>query len=332
MPLIALATRLVTTSLVVGALMLGALPAGAAAAAAKSSPVAASSARRASLSLHGDTEISNARTRRAANAWKGRRVLYTESLPATWDWSLSTALSKWNAAGGGIRFVPTTNVRKARLTISYGDIGGAAGLASVGQARHAWVKLSSTYNGYDALDAHNRVEVMAVLTHELGHVLGFGHTSARCSLMSPVMDVDGCNMVPAARPGYYQCRTIDTALVARFVRVYGGQEKYPATWCLIEPTPSALLRVSFTGGAGAPLAIRWTVPSSVPAGSRVRIGLWQASTCDAMPTWADLSYASADAGQWTEAQDEPSGATCVGVQLVNRYGAGQPAVSRPFAS
>lgn len=232
MPTIALATKLVTTLLMVGAVALGALPADAAVEAVTTQTVAAS-AHRASLSVPIDAERSSVRTRRASYAWKGHKILYTESLPAKWDWSLSTALSKWNTAGGGIRFVRTTNPRKARLNISYGNLGGPAGMASVGKARHAWVKLSSTYNGSDSLSAHNRVEVMAVLTHELGHVLGFGHTSAKCSLMSPMMDVEGCGLLAKDRPGYYRCRTIDTPLVSRFISMYGGHARFPAGWCSI---------------------------------------------------------------------------------------------------
>ena len=322
MALLALTTRLVTTVLVVGAVTLGTLPADAAVATAKTSLVAAAVAHQDVLSLQGDTQFSNARSRRAAKAWKGRKILFTESLPAKWDWSLSTALSKWNTAGGGIRFVRTTKVRKARLNISYGNIGGAAGMATVGKARHAWVKLSSTYNGYDALDAHNRVEVMAVLAHELGHVLGFGHTSASCSLMSPLMDVDGCGMVPDDRPGYYKCRTIDTPLVARFVRMYGGHARLPASWCPIEAIPSALTGVLIARGSGSSLDVRWRAPASVASGSRVQIGTWQSPQCGATPTSVGFRYAPASAGQWRDDQVEPSGTTCVSVRMVNRYGAG----------
>lgn len=130
--------------------------------------------------------------KRAAIAWRGRRITYYEALPAKWHWSVATAVSQWNRVGGGIKFVRTLNPRKAQLTIRYGNIGRSAGLATVGRARHAFVRLSSAYASKDALDAHYRVEVMGIVTHELGHVLGFGHTSARCSLMSPMLDVEGC--------------------------------------------------------------------------------------------------------------------------------------------
>ena len=66
-----------------------------------------------------------------------------------------------------------------------------------------------------------------------------------------MLDVDGCGMVPASLPGYYKCRAINRALVARFVRIYGGRARYPANWCPIDPIPSALTGVDFAGGSRA---------------------------------------------------------------------------------
>ena len=100
---------------------------------------------------------------------------------------------------------------------------GAAGLATVGRSSRNWVRLSRTYASADALDAWNRVEVMGIFAHELGHVLGFQHTATRCSLMSPVLDVAGCGMFAPADPGWYRCRTLDTSLVSRLVRTYGAE-------------------------------------------------------------------------------------------------------------
>ncbi len=183
--------------------------------------------------LHSDIAPSSAGARRAPYAWSGKRIRYTESIPSKWDWSLSTAVAKWNTSGGGIKFVRTTNPRKARLHIGYGDIGAVAGMATVGRVPRAWVKLSSRYSTVNSLDAYSRVEVMSIFSHELGHVLGFEHTTTRCSLMSPVLDVRGCGTVREAQPGYYRCRTIDAPLVGRFVRTYGGRARYPAAVCRI---------------------------------------------------------------------------------------------------
>lgn len=282
------------------------------------------------LDLHGDVSA-NRSARGGMQTWKLRTLYYYETIPSKWDWSLSTAVAKWNATGGDLKLVRTSYRSKARLTISYGSTGGAAGMATVGSTPGAWVHLNSAYNSVDSLDAWNRVAVMAVFAHEIGHVLGFQHTSTTCSLMKAVLDITGCNMVPASLPGYYKCTTIEPALVRSFVRAYGGSARYPSsTWCLLDPLPSALSGVSFGGGESSPVTIRWTKPTSLPSGSRVEVHVWQAVSCTSPPPWAEYARVSPTALQWQDDAADADGPHCFRVRLVNRYGAGRAPVVRSW--
>lgn len=284
----------------------------------------------ASVDLQGDTVAPERSVRRGVRTWKKRKLRYYETLPATWDWSLSTAVAKWNGAGGSITLVRTPVRRRADLVISFGSTGGVAAQATVGSVKDAYVRLSSSYDRVDALAAHNRVAVMNILAHELGHVFGFQHTPAPCSLMQPSLDVAGCNLVPASMPGFYKCRTIDAPLVTRFVKAYGGKARYPGTWCLIDPLPPTLTGVGFSGGGvgGAPVAVRWQPPSSAPPGSRIQIRTWSTTGCGTPPPSATTVYVPVSAGRWQRDNHTPSGSECFQVQLVNRYGAGRTAVAR----
>jgi hypothetical protein len=316
--------------LLAGSLGVG-LPAGAATAGAQDAVRIASVHTSGTAAAHTMMERRGPKHHRASGLWQGRRITYYQTLPAKWRWSVLRAVAQWNRVGGGITFVPTTKRSKAQLSIGYGKIGRSAGQASVGRVRHAWVRLSSSYATKDALDAHNRVEVMAVLTHELGHVLGFEHTRTRCSLMSPVMDIEGCGDVSADRPGYYKCRTVDAALAARFVRLYGGHvRRASATWCLLDPLPSVLPGIAFDDSAGGDVTVRWSPPSFAPAGSRVRIQHWSASSCTSPPAFSGLDYADARARTWQN-DDPGSGDNCYRVELVNRYGAGRSSAGASFA-
>lgn len=331
-PLLRRPVRLAALLLVGCLLVLGWVPTAQAASAATAVPVAG----RASAALHlhgrphghlrGDAARPAANARGGSLTWQGNRITYYETIPAKWEWSLAGAIAKWNNAGAPMRFVRTTDKSRADLTIAYGDTDGAAGLATVGATQHARVRLNPSYDRVDALDAHNRVEVLGIFAHELGHVLGFSHTTARCSLMSPVLDVSGCGAVTEDHPGYYACQTIDRALVARFVRLYGGVARYSATpWCLIDPMPSALA-VAFAGGETAPVTVSWRRPSYVPAGSRVEIQHWNDTTCAAAPYWAETDYSSPTAGVWQDVAPEASIDNCFSAQLVNRYGVGRTSV------
>ena len=64
---------------------------------------------------------------------------------------------------------------------------------------------------------------MGIFAHELGHVFGYGHTTTTCSLMrAGGTGHQRLLPTPTSPLGYYKCRTIDTPLVRRFVKGYGG--------------------------------------------------------------------------------------------------------------
>jgi hypothetical protein len=259
--------------------------------------------------------------------WKQKRLYYYETIPAKWDWSLAKAVSKWNASGGGIKLTRTIHPSKAKVKISYGSIGKAAGVATIGSTRGAYVRLSSRYASVDSADAFRRIEVMAIFAHELGHVLGFGHTTATCSLMRSVLDVSACYLPPTSPPGYYRCRTIDAPMVRKFIRRYGGHAHLPsATWCLIDRLPPALTAVSFSGGVDSPLTARWTMPTTVPTGAMVQIRMWAGEDCTETPAWADTVLVEPALMQWEDEEAGTNETSCVGARLVNRFGAGRAAV------
>jgi hypothetical protein len=270
--------------------------------------------------------------KRASYLWQGSRIYYYDALPAKWHWSLTRAVAQWNGLGGGIRFAPTTSRSKAQLTIGYGS-NATAGLASVGRASHAWVHLSkSYYDPVDALDSYYRIEVMGVLTHELGHVLGYEHTSTKCALMAPMMDVNGCGDISATHLGYYKCRIVDSTMAKRFIRNYGGRLKSASgSWCLIDPLPSALTGIVLDN-SGPGVSISWAQPSYAPSGSRVAIQHWTGEGCTAPSSSAATDYADAAAGSWANPDTSATADNCYQVQLVNRYGAAaQTAAPTTFA-
>lgn len=264
--------------------------------------------------------------RSGARTWRGRTLRYRETLPAKWEWSLSRAVASWNAAGASIRLVPTTSRARAQVTIGYGSTAGAAGLATVGRTARAYVHLNPSYDRVDALDSWNRVEVMGILAHELGHVLGFDHTSTRCALMAPVLDIAGCGEFDPDQPGWYRCRTLDTTLASRFVRLYGGRTRpAPTGSCLVDPMPSALAPAYRLDPGTDGVTVTWARPAVVPPGSQVEVRHWSAADCTQVPTDPSLDLVAPTSRTWQDPRGADEQDTCYVAVLANRYGVSRPA-------
>ncbi len=259
--------------------------------------------------------------------WPGTKIRYYETIPATWDWSLSRAIKTWNSAGGRIKFVKVKSPGKAQLKISYGYTGGADGMATLGRTPHAWVHLGTSYKGVSATNPLMRAWVVRLFAHELGHVLGFGHTPGGCSLMVAVFNMSGCPVL-GSTPGYYVCRIIDKPLLRRFIALYGGKAARPPTQCLFDPLPPQLTDVAFGGGqtAGAPVEITWAKPAGVPPGSTVKVTVGKTADCGTMPPVVDTYKVAPAAGAWSD-PGHGQGTYCYALQITNRYGAVQPRVS-----
>jgi len=327
-PLLSRRLGLPIVMLAAGALLLTGAPGFAADAAPATSGATQSTSSTAHPILVDDAPATRASARSTVRKWIQSRLYYYETIPSKWDWSLNKAVSKWNASGGRIKLMRTTDRSKAKVKISYGNTGGAAGLATVGRGPGAYVRLSSAYATADSNDAWYRIAVMGIFTHELGHVLGYGHTTAPCSLMRAVLDISACHLPSTSPAGYYKCRTIDSALVRRFVATYGGRARYPSsTWCLIDPLPAALTDVDFDGGVDSPVTVRWTGPASAPPASKVEIKMWPDDVCTETPASAESVLVPPTDLQW---QDNAAGTTdthCFRARLVNRFGAGRDAIA-----
>jgi hypothetical protein len=278
--------------------------------------------------LHDDVVQHDARRGVAAKIrkWPGRTIPYYESIPAKWDWSLDQAFDHWNRSGGKIKFVEVPK-SKAKLFIQYGYTGGADGVGTLGYGSRNYVNLSPAYKKTDEKVAETRVWVGRLFAHELGHVLGFSHTQAKCSLMVPVFVFGVCPVLAEDKPGYYACRWIDKKLLNHFIRMYGGKAKRSPAACLIEALPEPLRDVRFSGGnaESKPVTVTWTPPKSVRDGTKLRLTVWRGTSCAAVPDTFDLRVGlDPRAGKWTD-PTFGEGTWCYHVQIENRYGGTRPA-------
>jgi len=249
--------------------------------------------------------------------WPGDTIRYHDTLPKSWNWTIRKAVRTWNTSGARIRFRKVERGR-AQVLIGYGDLGNAAGLATIGQRPGAFVKVNRLM--FKPLRPGLRVFAAQVLAHEFGHVLGLGHVqSNNCRLMSTPL-LTYCPKPPES--WLYDCAWLAKDDRRGAVHLYGGSPRQPRhQYCLREPKPPQLLDVRFR--SGDPVRITWRVPAGLRPGGYVTIEVYEQSRCEGDVAAPLLSSARVRAvrSRW---QGSHPGLVpnCYQVQVHNRYGLG----------
>ena len=212
--------------------------------------------------------------------WPGGVVAYHVVTPSL-RWPVQMAAAEWNKSGARVRLVERP-AGKAPLSVRAmrgGGCAGAVGYAPLGALPPGW---------HDTIWLQARCDrflLVEIAVHEFGHVLGLGHDTRHCSVMSPVTG-GGCKDV--LYPWEYRCHPLERVDVRRTVALYGGRvPRGPrAAPCVSKPTPTPVRTVraeANPAGTFAATRITWVNPTS-RALRRVIVSRRKGATCPNYPS------------------------------------------------
>jgi hypothetical protein len=224
----------------------------------------------------------------AGSPWPGGYVPYHVDAPALRS-AVDAAAARWNASGARVRLVDVPASRAAIRVrrLSSGACEGVVGRAPVGR--------ESGRVGILQLQAScGPLGLIPIAAHELGHVLGFGHETRLCSVMSPDEgDRPRACGGPGALPWEYDCRVLEPTDIAGAVKLYGGRARPPHPgfpFCPLLPTPppaTGAQALAFPASSLATTSVHWKV-APAPSLRHVLVNR-AASACPTYPSVPGVS-------------------------------------------
>ena len=182
--------------------------------------------------------------------WYSKTLTYYDATGGRYKDEIRAAASVLNRSGARIK-VRSASRRSARVRISVSrnlraGAGRRATSSAGGIVRNARILLRPDLEKNWPTPAAAQMGTIAVVAHEMAHVLGLDHENRRCATMNSVL-WSRCNLPRLA--WLYRCRILETDDVRGLVRRFGGRVKsIGQELCEAEPAPAAPLGLAAAHG------------------------------------------------------------------------------------
>jgi Matrixin len=240
------------------------------------------------------------------------------------EWALERAVAAWNASGAHVQLSLVSPADADVVIESSGPASCGHADATVGDVPGARVRI---FARDDADPACNGYTGAIVLAHELGHVLGLGHTTGECSAMNPSGSYRGPVECAPLDPWLWYCRLLEPGDVERAAALYGGGPRLSAErGCPLYTAAGPPLGLQVTAAAGGAVEASFERPPdpSLPpflageAGESSFSASLSPGGCPARPEGAHYRWSGGV--QHMSFGDKPPGPYCVAVWAFDGLG------------
>jgi PKD repeat protein len=168
--------------------------------------------------------------------WRGSKTITYYNSAGKYRDQVKKAAAAWNKSGANVNWKPTSRAQ-AKVVIKITPSLASQGLATT-NGTSALIEVQEDLLTQFPPKQNSQAITVAILAHEMGHVMGLGHEPRKCATMNANL-WSFCSS--PKEPWEYRCRPLEPDDVRGGVKAFGGRPKnLPKPFCALGKPPNAV--------------------------------------------------------------------------------------------
>ena len=193
--------------------------------------------------------------------WRGSKTITYNNSAGKYRNQVKKAAAAWNNSGANVKWKPVSR-SQAKVQIKITPSLPTQGLATT-NGTSAVIEVQGDLLTQFPPKQNSEAITVAILAHEMGHVMGLGHEPRKCATMNANL-WSGCSF--ADEPWEYRCRPLEPDDVRGGVKAFGGRPKdLRKPFCALGKAPNAVtdFLAAYDGDLGQ-VVLTWGLPGQKP--------------------------------------------------------------------
>jgi hypothetical protein len=193
--------------------------------------------------------------------WRGSKTITYNNSAGKYRNQVKKAAAAWNNSGANVNWKPVSR-SQAKVKIKITSSLPTQGLATT-NGTSAVIEVQEDLLTQFPPKQNSEAITVAILAHEMGHVMGLGHEPRKCATMNANL-WSGCSF--ADEPWEYRCRPLEPDDVRGGVKAFGGRPKdLRKPFCSLGKAPNAVTDFLATYDSDqSQVVLTWGLPGRKP--------------------------------------------------------------------